>query len=112
LASLHAQRVIWRSGMLPCWQLMNCGREAGGAKADELGVCPAYPNHGHSCWIIAGTYCNADVQGTFAKKAQACVLCEVYKEYSTSFGTRREQVKQHHPEEVEHCLVFLSKKRP
>lgn len=23
-----------------CWQVKECGREVGGAKADELGVCP------------------------------------------------------------------------
>ncbi len=91
---------------------MACGREAGGAHAAERGVCPAYPNNGHSCWIVAGTYCRGEVQGTFAKKALACVLCPVYQEYSTSFGTRRDLVKQHHPCEVEQCIAHMAAKRP
>ena len=91
---------------------MGCGREAGGAKVSEHGVCPAYPKHGHTCWIVAGTYCRGEVQGTFAQKAQACVLCEVYREYSTSFGRLRDLVKLHHPEEVERCVSYLASKRP
>jgi hypothetical protein len=29
-----------------CWEFKKCGMEKGGAKATELGVCPAYPDHG------------------------------------------------------------------
>ena len=39
-----------------CWEYMKCGREKGGEKADELGVCPAYPDHGQHCACIAGTF--------------------------------------------------------
>jgi len=39
------------------WEFKKCGREVGGAKAKELGVCPAYPNFGKSCVIIARTFC-------------------------------------------------------
>ena len=97
--------------MLPCWRMKDCGREAGGAKVDELGVCPAYPDHGHSCWIVAGTYCTGEVAGTFAKKEGACILCEVYQEYSSSFGRRRDLIKRHHPEEAAACVTFLASRR-
>jgi hypothetical protein len=44
-----------------CWEFKNCGRESGGAKVDELGICPAKnkkrtdgvysgKNGGRSCW--------------------------------------------------------------
>ena len=44
--------------MLPnCWEIKKCGREKGGKNEEELGICPAHPKYGHSCWIIAGTFC-------------------------------------------------------
>lgn len=95
--------------MLPnCWEIKKCGREKGGKNEKTLGMCPAYPKNGHSCWIIAGTFCKGEVQGTFAKKQKICTICEVYKLYSTSFGSDREKVKLHYPEEFEFCNNFLS----
>jgi len=58
---------------------MDCGREEGGKNADELGVCPAYPNHGRKCAYIVGTLCDGEVQGTFAKKYRACADCDFAK---------------------------------
>lgn len=73
-----------------CWQVMSCGREAGGDKAHELGVCPAaqYGPHsgvnagehgGRICWAVAGTFCEGHVQGTFASKRATCTGCEVFR---------------------------------
>ena len=64
---------------MKCWEFMKCGREAGGAKADELGVCPAYPDHGDQCARISGTLCGGTVQGTFAAKLTDCTRCDFYK---------------------------------
>jgi hypothetical protein len=61
-----------------CWEFKKCGREAGGAKAKELGECPAYPNAGTSCARVAGTLCGGVVQGTFASKLSNCMKCEFY----------------------------------
>ena len=61
-----------------CWEFKKCGREAGGARARELGVCPAYPNHGRCCARIAGTLCGGKVQGSFAMKVATCMKCEFY----------------------------------
>lgn len=69
-----------------CWEFKQCGREAGGAKVGELGVCPAATdasydglnggkNAGRSCWAATGTYCAGEVQGTFAEKLPSCQLC-------------------------------------
>ena len=61
-----------------CWEFKQCGREAGGANADKMGVCPAYPNHGRHCARIAGTFCGGAVQGTFAQKLSSCMQCDFY----------------------------------
>ena len=72
-----------------CWEVKMCGREPGGIKTGELGICPASEearldgihggkNAGRACWIVAGTLCKAEVQGTFAKKFEACEKCEFY----------------------------------
>jgi diguanylate cyclase (GGDEF)-like protein len=75
-----------------CWEIKKCGREQGGAKVDELGVCPAYPNRGHSCWSVTGTLCGGEVQGTFAQKEMNCLQCETYKLYNIRSGTEKLQL--------------------
>ena len=70
-----------------CWEHKKCGREEGGSKAKELGVCPAYPDHGHDCAYTSGTLCGGKVQGTFASKLATCLSCEFYK--SESFQRRK-----------------------
>ncbi len=62
-----------------CWEFKKCGREAGGTKAKELGVCPAYPNHGQHCARIAGTLYGGQVQGIFATKLANCMQCAFYQ---------------------------------
>lgn len=62
-----------------CWEFKKCGREKGGAKAHELGVCPVYPQNGRSCARVAGTLCGGKVQGTFATKLANCLQCDFYK---------------------------------
>jgi hypothetical protein len=75
---------------LNCWEYKKCGREPGGLKEKELGVCPATTdirldgvhsgkNSGRTCWVVAGTLCEGKVQGSFAKKETACTLCDFYK---------------------------------
>ena len=61
-----------------CWGFKKCGREAGGARVNELGVCPAYPNHGNHCALVAGTLCGGKIQGSFAMKVASCMKCEFY----------------------------------
>lgn len=62
-----------------CWEFKKCGREAGGIKATELGICPAYPDNGKRCARVAGTLCGGTVQGTFAMKIGSCMTCDFYK---------------------------------
>ena len=72
-----------------CWEFKKCGREPGGERVAELGVCPAATegrldavhggrNAGRSCWVVAGTLCKGEMQGTFAVKFGACESCEFY----------------------------------
>ncbi len=62
-----------------CWEFKKCGREENGAKAGELGVCKASPEHGRDCWAVAGTLCGGKVQGTEAQKLDSCRKCEFYE---------------------------------
>lgn len=82
-----------------CWEFKKCGRQPGGMKATELGVCPAATerrtnglNDGHAggraCWALAGTLCGGKVQGSFAAKVSSCIACEFYKVVAREQGPR------------------------
>jgi hypothetical protein len=73
-----------------CWEFKKCGREPGGVKSEELGVCLAAiteavdgvhggKNGGRACWAVCGTLCGGEVQGTFADKIGNCKVCDFYK---------------------------------
>lgn len=53
-----------------CWQSKNC---------NNLN-CPAHKNDCGRCWLIAGTMCGGEVQGSFAKKYHSCLDCEIFQE--------------------------------
>lgn len=76
-----------------CWEYKKCGREAGGAKVKELGVCPAYPDNGRMCAQKAGTFCGGLVQGTFASKLSNCLKCDFFKSPYYIVAKRQEAVK-------------------
>jgi hypothetical protein len=72
-----------------CWEAKNCGRQPGGVNVPTLGICPAAvearldgihggKNAGRACWVVAGTLCKGQVQGTFAQKFQNCEICDFY----------------------------------
>ena len=74
-----------------CWEYMNCGREPGGYRVPELGVCPAATfkiadgfcggkNGGRACVLITGTLCKGEIQGTERDKHKDCTKCGFYKE--------------------------------
>lgn len=73
-----------------CWEFKSCGRQPGGRRVADSGVCPAAEemrlngvhdgsNAGRSCWIIAQTLCRGEVQGTFARKFKDCTVCDFYQ---------------------------------
>lgn len=78
---------IERREKLNCWEFKKCGRQPGGPKVAELGVCPAAAeqaldgahggkNAGRACWVVAGSLCGGKIQGTYAKKLLNCWRCE------------------------------------
>jgi hypothetical protein len=80
-----------------CWQFKKCGREIGGAKIADLGVCPAATateangfcggkNGGRSCAFIAGTFCGGVIQGTAKDKEKNCGQCAFYLELKKEHG--------------------------
>ncbi len=82
---------------LNCWEVKHCGREQGGAKSRELGVCPAASEMrvngvhggmrgGRACWAVAGTMCGGVVQGTFASKVLNCQQCDFYAQVRAEEG--------------------------
>ena len=73
-----------------CWEFKKCGRELGGNKALDLGLCLAVievsldGDHdgefgGRACWVLAGTKCNGHILGTFAQKYKECEKCDFYE---------------------------------
>lgn len=77
-------------GKQNCWEFKKCGRQVGGEKTKELGVCPAADtvsadgvnegkNGGRVCWAIAGTLCGGKVQGSYTDKQLSCMSCEFFK---------------------------------
>jgi hypothetical protein len=78
-----------------CWEYKKCGRERGGSKESELGICPAAmekkldgihggSNAGRSCWIVVGTFCSDEIRGKASKeKIETCTGCNFYKVVKT-----------------------------
>ncbi len=74
-------------GKLNCWEYKGCGREPGGRKVNEFGVCPAAINNelhgvhggknaGRACWVIAGSSCGGTIQCAPARKHKNCWRCD------------------------------------
>jgi hypothetical protein len=72
-----------------CWEFKKCGREPGGSKVAELGVCPVATeqgangihngiNGGRCCWVVTGSLCKGEIQGSYAQKFGQCHKCDFY----------------------------------
>lgn len=85
-----------------CWEYKNCGREPGGRRAEELGICPVTTHDefegahggkraGRACWVVAGSLCGGKIQGSYAQKLNNCWRCDFMntvkkEEEATDFG--------------------------
>jgi hypothetical protein len=84
-----------------CWEFMKCGRELGGEKVNELGICPTMMedsadglnrgiNGGRICWTVAGTSSGRKIEGVFAKefaeKQSSCRDCGFFKKVCEEEG--------------------------
>jgi two-component system NtrC family sensor kinase len=65
---------IEESLKMKCWEYMKCGRNG-----NTSAKCPAHPEFGRICWVVAGTFCEGKAQGTFAQKYEDCRKCEFYR---------------------------------
>jgi hypothetical protein len=87
-----------------CWEFKKCGRQSSGLFTARVIVCPAATetkltgvhggeNSGRACWVVAGTMCEGEVQGTFAQKYKNCEQCDFYmavkEEEGDNFQTRK-----------------------
>ena len=74
-------------GRKNCWEHKNCGREPGGQRTHDLGVCPVTIHDdldgahggvkaGRACWVVAGSLCGGKIQGTYAEKLTNCWRCD------------------------------------
>jgi len=52
-----------------CWDLHKCGEKE----------CPAYTSKELRCWLVSGTHCRNEIQGTFLEKMEACLACEALR---------------------------------
>ncbi len=70
-----------------CWEHKKCGRQPGGHRTGELGICPVTThrdlmgvhggsNAGRACWVVAGSLCGGKVQGAYAQKLNNCWKCD------------------------------------
>lgn len=87
-----------------CWEVKKCGRQPGGNRCSDLGVCPAAVdskgnglnggrNGGRICWALTGTLCGGTVQGTFAQKLSNCMQCDFYHQVQVEQGRGFESFK-------------------
>lgn len=66
---------FWRimtneQALIKCWEVEKCQKES----------CPAYKSSDLRCWLISGTNCRDEIQGSFVHKIEACVQCKVFKQ--------------------------------
>jgi hypothetical protein len=77
--------------------MKKCGRQPGGEKVEELGVCPAAQSSeydgtnkgkhaGRFCWAVAGTFCGGKPQGMFSQKLLSCLNCEFLQQVNDDEG--------------------------
>jgi hypothetical protein len=90
---------------LNCWEFKKCGREPGGSKTQQFGICPASQEMridganngkrgGRCCWAVTGTLCGGAVQGTYAAKLGNCMQCDFYKQVKTEEGPSLKSSKE------------------
>ena len=54
-----------------CWEVKKCPHA-------HQGGCPAYPNHGVTCYMVTGTLCAGSTQGAYTDKIKRCRACDFY----------------------------------
>jgi len=60
---------VQRANSVKCWESKQCGKQD----------CPAFGHPDHRCWMISGTFCRNEIQGSYHEKMEACRKCDVYQ---------------------------------
>jgi hypothetical protein len=74
---------------LNCWEFMQCGREPGGSRVEELGACLAATftsseelnggiSGGRMCWAIAGIYSIGEMAASPSRGLYHCHDCNFH----------------------------------
>lgn len=80
---------------------MKCGRGPKDSREKNVEPCPVVKERrldavhggnrsGRACWVVAGTFCGGNIQGTFAQKDIACKRCDFYKKVFAEEGAKIE----------------------
>ncbi len=83
-----------------CWEYRKCGRGPNDIMGKSGKVCPVTQGSsldglnegirsGRACWLVAGTFCNKKVSGTYAEKIESCRDCDFYRKVNQSSGQTR-----------------------
>ena len=66
-----------------CWEYKNCAEEV-------FKTCPAYPNSGSGCWMLAGVKCQCGEKGfsSLDEQIACCGRCDFYAQ-----GSARDHLK-------------------
>ncbi|MGC1455302.1 MAG: hypothetical protein WA946_08980 [Nitrospirota bacterium] len=67
-----------------CWEYKNCAEEV-------FKTCPAYPDSGERCWVIAGVKCQGVGETEFSsldEQIACCGKCDFY-----GHGSARDRLK-------------------
>ncbi|MFW3145826.1 MAG: two-CW domain-containing protein [Thermoplasmatota archaeon] len=71
-----------------CWEIKRCGREPGGERASDLGICPASRNSeldcmnsgecaGRACWRIKEPIMGGTLLPHWSDPDRDCLVCPV-----------------------------------
>lgn len=64
-------------GRRPCWEIKGC-------PASHKAQCPAAEfNSGDLCWLVNGSHCGGDDQGSWESKMAICRSCPVFSSQIT-----------------------------
>lgn len=80
-----------------CWEYKKCGRQPGGHKAVEIGICPAAydiaadganggKNGGRICWSIVGNINNDSPHQLLNRRNCNCFDCDFFYKVSNEEG--------------------------
>lgn len=80
-----------------CWEFRACGREPGGSRVAEFGVCPAATFEaadgylggtcgGRACCFVTGTLCEGVLGGAYRDKSKNCWDCAFYLALRSEHG--------------------------